>query len=207
MLIVLTSEQKLENEAYQINQLFHNGLEILHLRKPTFYEEGYCQLLNKIDNQFHNRIILHEYHNLCDKFNLRGIHIQEQSRIDLGKKLVSYTNEYKSKKLNVSSSFHSISDIVNCPIKFDYVLLSPVFSSISKSGYEGKQFDVSELEEYVIGMGGIKEETLQSTFDLGFKGVGVLGGIWNSESSILSFISIKSKLLEIKTHMYNEDQT
>ena len=30
MLIVLTSERKIENEAMLLNQLFENGLEVLH---------------------------------------------------------------------------------------------------------------------------------------------------------------------------------
>ena len=69
-------------------------------------------------------------------------------------------------------------------------MLSPVFGSISKKGYEGKGFDVNNLDNTVIGMGGINENTIQQTFDLGFKGIGVLGGIWNTENSLVSFKKI-----------------
>ena len=73
-------------------------------------------------------------------------------------------------------------------------MLSPVFNSISKSGYEGKNFDVSHIDEFVVGMGGINENNLQATFDLGYKGVGVLGGVWNTVSPIKSFKRIKDKI-------------
>ena len=84
-------------------------------------------------------------------------------------------------------SFHSKEEIEACNADFEYVLLSPVFGSISKKGYEGKGFDVTDLDTTVIGMGGINVDTIQQTFDLGFKGVGVLGGIWNTDDSLVSF--------------------
>ncbi len=191
MLIILTSERELENEAHEINALFQNGLEVLHFRKPTLDIAGYRTLLSQIDAAYYNRIMLHQFHELCKEFDLRGIHIQEQPRLDLGEKLEGYVENYNSKKFKVSSSFHSKEDIENCPVDFEYVLLSPVFGSISKVGYEGKGFDVTDLNEVVIGMGGINEDKLQATFDLGFKGVGVLGGIWNTVDALDSFLKIR----------------
>ena len=40
-------------------------------------------------------------------------------------------------------------------------------------------------------MGGVSEETIAETLKLGFKGVGVLGGIWNANDPIKSFKGIK----------------
>lgn len=198
MLIVLTSERELESEADKINSLFDHGLEVLHFRKPTMNIEGYRTLLDQIDARYHNRIMLHQFHELCEEFKLRGIHIQEQPRLDLREKLEGYVDKFKAKGCKVSSSFHAKEDIKNCSVDFDYVLLSPVFSSISKVGYTGKGFDVTDLNEFVIGMGGINENTLQATFDLGFKGVGVLGGIWNTENALESFKIIYDKLKTIQ---------
>lgn len=191
MLVLLTSERELANEAFQINQLFEKGLEVLHFRKPTLDINGYRKLLKQIAVQYHDRIMLHQYHELHTEFDLRGIHIQEQPRLDLGEDLEEYIADLKQKNLKVSSSFHSKEDIINSTVIFDYVLLSPVFSSISKSGYEGKVFDVTDLDEFVVGMGGVQADTLQATFDLGYKGVGVLGGVWNAGNIVQSFIKIK----------------
>ncbi len=192
MIIVLTSEAVIENEAQQINALFDAGLEILHLRKPTFTIDGYRVLLDQIDTKYHNRIMTHHFPELTVDYKLRGIHLQEQARLDLEDALEVTIQVYKNKEFVVSSSFHSKEDIAGCNANFEYVLLSPVFGSISKAGYQGKGFDVNDMSEVVIGMGGINENTLQAAYDLGFKGVGILGGIWNTANSLESFLSIKN---------------
>jgi len=129
--------------------------------------------------------------NEAEQYGLRGIHLQEQARLDLEDALDVTVVVYKNKGFLVTSSFHSKEDIMECNADFEYVLLSPVFGSISKKGYEGKGFDVNDLDATVIGMGGIHENTLSETYRLGFKGVGVLGGIWNVEDPIQSFIKMK----------------
>lgn len=198
MLIVLTSERELENEAKQINDLFAAGLEILHLRKPTFTSNGYKVLLDQIDMQYHNQIMIHQFPELTKQYKLRGIHLQEQARLDFDPSALDATIlVYKNRGFSVTSSFHSKEDIIACTANFEYVLLSPVFGSISKAGYTGKGFNVADLDAVVIGMGGINEDTLQATLDLGFKGVGVLGGIWNTEDSLKSFKTIYNKLKTI----------
>ncbi|CAL2085923.1 thiamine phosphate synthase [Tenacibaculum sp. 190524A02b] len=200
MLIVLTSEQEIKNEAILLNQLFKNGLEILHLRKPTFDIEGYRNLLKKINPKYYQNIMIHEHHELCLEFGLKGIHLQEQPRINLGSKLQEYVNsfqnksqELKAKSHTVSSSFHDPEVLNNCTTDFDYHILSPVFSSISKKGYEGKGFDVNTINKKIIGMGGVNTTSIPKVFALGYSGIGVLGGIWNAENPIESFKEIKKQ--------------
>ena len=198
MLIVITSEQEIKEEAILLNQLFEEGLDILHLRKPTFYVNDYRELLKKIDSKFYNRIMIHDCHGLCREFKLKGVHIQEQARINLENKLQKYVDmwrikelEFHSIKYKVSSSFHEPQVLANCNIDFDYHLLSPVFSSISKVGYEGRGFDVNSIDKTIIGMGGVNAETIPKVLKLGYKGIGVLGGVWNTENPIESFKAIK----------------
>lgn len=207
MLIVLTSEQEIKNEAILLNQLFKNGLEILHLRKPNFDIEGYRNLLKEINPKYYQNIMIHEHHELCIEFSLKGIHLQEQPRINLGSKLQEYVNSFqnkakskestannqesKAKSHTVSSSFHDPDVLDNCTIDFDYHLLSPVFSSISKKGYEGKGFDVNTINKKIIGMGGVNTTSIPKVFALGYSGIGVLGGVWNTENPIESFKKIK----------------
>jgi len=204
MLILLTSEKALDNEALQINNLFAAGLEILHLRKPSFSIDGYRSLLDQIDAKYHNRIMIHQFPELTMEYVLRGIHLQEQARLDLEDALDVTIKIYQNKGFKVSSSFHSKEDIAACGADFEYVLLSPVFGSISKKGYEGKGFRVHDLDAKVIGMGGINVDTLQATFDLGFKGVGVLGGVWSAEDPLSSFESMLHKLKEITKEVAQE---
>ncbi|WP_299711762.1 thiamine phosphate synthase [uncultured Tenacibaculum sp.] len=193
MLIVLTSEKEIANEAILLNQLFDNGLEILHLRKPSFDIEGYRSLLKEINPEHYQKIMIHQFHYLCAEFVLKGIHIQEQPRLDLGEKLEGYVSLYMSEGFKVSSSFHEPEVLDTCEINFDYHLLSPVFSSISKQGYEGRGFDVNHIEKTIIGMGGVNANTIPKVLELGYKGIGVLGGIWNTEDPIKSFEDIKDQ--------------
>ena len=194
MLIVLTSEKEIANEASLINELFEAGLERLHLRKPQFTVDEYRHLLDQIESKYYKKIMLHEHHALVDEYKLRGIHLQEKARKDLENTVSTFVKDCKEIGYRVSSSFHTIEDIQRNTGLFEYVLLSPVFNSISKSGYQGKNFDVSHLDEFVVGMGGINGDNLQTTFDLGYKGVGILGGVWNTESPIKSFKGIKDKI-------------
>ncbi len=197
MLIVLTSEKKIQNEAALLNQLFEEGLEVLHLRKPSFSVDEYQRLLNEIDPRFYNRIMIHQFHDLCTEFVLKGIHIQEQPRIDLQERLEGYVSIYMSEGFKVSSSFHDPKVLKECDINFDYHLLSPVFSSISKKGYEGKGFDVNSITKEIIGMGGVNAETIPEVFKLGYSGIGVLGGVWNSDNPIHSFKEINQQYSKV----------
>ena len=47
-------------------------------------------------------------------------------------------------------------------------------------------------------MGGINSETIAETFKLGFKGVGVLGGVWNAENPLESFVELMRAFNSVK---------
>ena len=87
----------------------------------------------------------------------------------------------------ISSSFHEVAELEKCNFEFDYYLLSPVFTSISKPGYKGICFEVNNIDKRIIGMGGVTLENLSKLTNLGFRGAGVLGGVWNSPSPITNF--------------------
>ncbi|MDN3620385.1 thiamine phosphate synthase [Polaribacter undariae] len=191
MIILIAPEKDIPNEIEILNQLFEEGLMFYHFRKPDKNYEEHVAYLNQIDKEFHNRIVVHYHHELINEFNLKGIHFQEQKRID---HIDDPSNYFKNLNLygkTISSSFHEPKVLKDCYFEFDYHLLSPVFSSISKEGYEGKGFDVNHINKTIIGMGGINTETIAQTIELGFKGIGVLGGVWNTENPVESFIGIK----------------
>src|SRR5690554_3467503 len=81
MLILISPEKDLINEISILNQLFEAGLECFHLRKPTYSKEEMVAYLQQIDAKFHNRIVLHSFHELVNTFNVRGIHFSESLRI------------------------------------------------------------------------------------------------------------------------------
>jgi len=191
MIIVIAPEKDIHNETTILNQLFEAGLEWYHFRKPHKNYQEHCEYLHKIDEKYHNRIVVHYFHELINDFNLKGIHFQEQKRIDALENGSRYFLGLNMKGKTMSSSFHEPQVLANCDIDFDYHLLSPVFSSISKKGYEGRGFDVTHIDKTIIGMGGVNAETIPKVLALGYKGIGILGGVWNTENPVGSFKEIK----------------
>ena len=191
MIVLIAPENDVFNEIETLIRLFEEGLEYYHLRKPNKDYQEHCKYLKLISEKYHNRIVVHYHHNLINEFNLKGIHFQEQKR----KEHIDNPSEY-FKSLNmfgktISSSFHESEDVADCYFEFDYHLLSPVFSSISKKGYEGRGFDVNHINKTIIGMGGVTNNNLKEFSALGFSGVGVLGGIWHAEKPINVFQKMK----------------
>jgi len=191
MIVLIAPETDIPNEIEILHQLFSEGLEYYHLRKPNKNYQEHCEYLNQIDEKYHNKIIVHYFHELINTYNLKGIHFQEQKRRDC----LDTPSDYFVKLNNmfgktISSSFHEPEELDQCNFEFDYHLLSPVFSSISKKGYQGRGFDVNHINKTIIGMGGVTTKNLEEFNKLGFKGVGILGGIWNSKSPINDFQKI-----------------
>lgn len=199
MLIVLTPDQEIEQEILLIHQLFKEGLDVLHIRKPAYTENDIRQYILQIDSKFHSKLVIHNHHKLCVEFNLKGIHLKEQHRIGFGEKIIDYQNTFSSKGFTTSTSFHEIETLNKYAALFDYCFLSPVFSSISKQGYEGKKFDVTHRFKNVIALGGIQVNTVEKAFELGYQGVGVLGAIWQSKTPIKSFKEIQHIVIQRKT--------
>lgn len=198
MLIVLTSDQEVEHEISLIHQLFKEGLEILHIRKSDYSKDDVRQFIQQIDPEYHSKLVVHKHHELCTEFTLKGIHLKEQYRIDFEENVIDYLNTFSSKGYTVSTSFHNLETLNAYTTIFDYCFLSPVFSSISKQGYEGRKFDVSHSSKKIIALGGIQTDTVETTFDLGYQGVGILGAIWQSKTPIANFKEIQHLVIQRK---------
>lgn len=192
MIVIIAPEQDIPNEIDILNNLFQEGLECFHFRKPDKNLNEHIAYLNQIDKQYHNRIVVHYFHELVNEFDLKGIHFQEQKRIDHIDNPGQYFKNLNMFGKTISSSFHDPKTLENCDFEFDYHLLSPVFSSISKVGYKGKGFNVNHIDKFIIGMGGVNANTAEAVFKLGFKGLGVLGGVWNASDPVKSFIELKT---------------
>lgn len=194
MIVLISPEKDIPNEIEVLHQLFEAGLQYYHLRKPHKNYEEHIKYLQKINAQYYDRIVVHYFHELLNHYPLKGIHFQEAAReIHLQVPSVYFMNfNLKMFGKTISSSFHHPEEVAHTPFEFDYHLLSPVFSSISKKGYEGKGFDVNKINKRIIGMGGVTSENLKAFTELGYQGVGVLGGIWDSETPVAVFIKMKT---------------
>jgi thiamine-phosphate pyrophosphorylase len=175
-LIIITAERLFEGEAVALNKLFERGMATLHLRKPFATEEELKNLLLQIDRRYYSRIVLHDCHSLIDSFPLKGIHLNKRN-----------PDMPSRRTFSVSRSCHSLKELETIGA-FNYVFLSPIFDSISKTGY-AQAFTREELlsakatgliNEKVIALGGISPETIPLVAGYGFGGVAVLGALWEN---------------------------
>lgn len=173
-LIAITSEMIFEGEAAALNRLLGRGLTTLHLRKPLAAEADIRHLLEQIDRRFHGRIVLHDGFGLLASFHLKGVHLNGRNPVRPQQAVGS-----------LSRSCHSLEEVEQSR-DFSYVLLSPVFDSISKKGYP-QAFTEKDLlsakakgviNEKVVALGGISAATIPLAAAYGFGGVAVLGALW-----------------------------
>jgi thiamine-phosphate pyrophosphorylase len=118
---------------------------------------------------------------------VRGVHLNRRN-----------TEYGGTKKLKISKSCHSIHELKMIE-GYDYVLLSPVFDSISKEGYRAtfsceELFDASQaglINEKVIALGGIDVNTLPLLKYCKFGGIAVLGAIWKEEMTSVEDVVLR----------------
>jgi len=188
MILLISPEQTSVTEIQTLHQLFKAGLTHFHFRKPTASLEEHIAYLDKVDSRFHKRIMTHNFHEeLCKRFDLKGIHLEEAKWREQGENLAKYVYAFAKTKKTLSSSYHEPEDLEAQAVEFDYTILSPVFAAISKSEMQGRGFDVRSIDKFIVGMGGINAQTTPDAVQLGFKGVGALGGIWNAPDSVSAF--------------------
>lgn len=197
-LIVISDPVYFKGESSLINLLFNAGLHIFHLRKPDTDILNYKELIAGIDTKYHDRIALHQFHELCADFPLiKRIHYPEQLR-----KSSFEADSYNLDHLVLSTSVHQLSDLKELK-GFDYTFYGPVYNSISKLGYTGLSKADLVLPDQnkslkIIGLGGINHQNLKEAKQMGFHGVAVLGAIWNDQSAALT--NYKKLLIKYKNY-------
>ncbi|MGI6369910.1 MAG: thiamine phosphate synthase [Candidatus Kapaibacterium sp.] len=195
-LIVISSPNQLKAELEAVTLLFEAGMQTFHLRKPNLTSAEIAKYIKLIPEEYTNRVVVHKYSKLANRFNIKGIHGANLQRIP-GKTL--------------SCSCHSFAETEINKMKFDYMFLGPIYDSISKENYKSK-FSIYDLENALIAgvltkqiyaLGGISVDKIDELKLLGVKGIAVLGALWknfehdkNIDKLIKNFIEIKEKCNE-----------
>lgn len=193
MILLISPEHTTQLEIKTLHALFEAGLTHFHFRKPTATLEQHIAYLDKVDPKFHKYIMTHNFHKeLCDQFDLKGIHLEEAKWRAQGANLQEYVSAFAKAKKAISSSYHEPEDLAAQSVTFKYTILSPVFAAISKGDMQGRGFDVRGIDKFIVGMGGINAQTTPAAIALGFQGVGALGGVWNAEDPIQAFKEMKN---------------
>lgn len=195
-LFVISDPVCFKGEARLINQLFETGMDVFHLRKPGIDQRSFEKLIAEIDIRYHNKIALHQFHELHMVFPLiKRLHYPEQLRMTVFEPDLTDIEGY-----NLSTSIHHLDDLEKLKY-FNYTFYGPVFNSISKLGYTGlhkAQLLIPDQKRKVkiIGLGGITHSNLERVSEMGFDGVAVLGTIWNDKAKAID--NFKSLLMKYK---------
>lgn len=177
--IALTRPDFFDGEAQRIAQLLHGGaFDLVHLRKPDATEEDLCRLIEAIPADCRGRLVLHDGHQFCTRYGLHGVHLNRRHPVPPA----GYTG-------SISRSCHSLEEVVRWKPCCSYVLLSPVFDSLSKENYRSAfTEDVllaaardGIIDRRVIALGGVTEERMAQVLRWGFGGGAMLGAVWNQE--------------------------
>jgi thiamine-phosphate pyrophosphorylase len=178
MMIVITAPAETAGESETIRQMFENGLDHLHVRRPGARSSEIARLIQTIPSPFHSQIVLHSHYALRKQFpKVRRVHLTERIAKRCRR---APTAEY-------SLSVHA--GTRNTPLipGSRYALFGPIFPSLSKRDYV-PELSREELQRWckktpvpVIGVGGICRERVRDAHALGLSGIALHSEIWIRE--------------------------
>ncbi|ROH97013.1 thiamine phosphate synthase [Chryseobacterium cucumeris] len=194
MILVITPELIVPNETDFINQMFQEGLDLLHIRKPWISRNEMIEFITQIDESFYTQLVLHTYYDLGKEFTISRFHFREIDRQE---------EMYKSfaKENTISTSVHDIKTYNTLEKEWEYAFISPFFPSISKKGYGLNSTIKEEIKHQnnpdvkLIALGGIHQDNIHEVFDSDADGAALLGAIWESEEPLKVFKKCRNVLM------------
>lgn len=174
MRVVITCPDCYEGESEAIVDMLNNGIDRVHIRKPSASSEQIAQLLAGIPTQYRKQLSLHDGVELAIPYGVGGVHLNSRNyQMPTG-----FTGL-------VSRSCHSVDELME-NTGLDYLFLSPVYPSISKSGYSNdgllEQFVEAQTNHLqlppVIALGGVRPYKMSELQQAGFTGLAMLGAAW-----------------------------
>ncbi|MDH5036461.1 MULTISPECIES: thiamine phosphate synthase [Chryseobacterium] len=194
MILVITPELIVPNETDFINQMFQEGLDLLHIRKPWISRNEMIEFITQIDESFYTQLVLHTYYDLGKEFTISRFHFREIDRQE---------EMYKSfaKENTISTSVHDIKTYNTLEKEWEYAFISPFFPSISKKGYGLNSTIKEEIKHRnnpdvkLIALGGIHQDNIHEVFDSDADGAALLGAIWESEEPLKVFKKCRNVLM------------
>lgn len=186
-IVVISPEGDEAREHAVLEALFAAGLERYHVRKPGWSREQVAAWLAAVPETWRQRLVLHQHHGLAAEFGCSGVHFKD------GQPATA-----RSDGRFQSRACHDLASLETALGRVDAVFFSPVFPSISKSGY-GPAQDLGAVTERlrrrtaaerrtaVLALGGITPDNATAAMALGFDGVAVLGALWSAPDPLEVF--------------------
>jgi len=189
-MIVITSPTAVKEEAAIINEMFDNGLKLLHIRRPNATIKEVRRLIGDIDSRNHQQLALHQYHEIASDYGIERLHFKEAERLKQSEKQL---NSLKQNGCILSTSVHNWKSYEALTPAFSYAFIGPVFNSISKQGYNAMKHIEFGSNNIIgrIAIGGVSKENLNSKILEAFDGIAVLGAVWQSQNPANEFKRIQ----------------
>lgn len=181
-LIAITPPEDIPNETPFTHQILAGGLlDTLHVRKPSYSPVQMRKYLTVLCNEgWGERLVLHSCFECAAEFPVRGVHLNEEAKRH---------PEVARGVRKVSLAVHEPSELAEIPAgAYEYVLASPFFPSLSKTGYLpryslaewGAAIAVSSCR--VVALGGVLPQYLSKIWNLGCGGAAFLGYLWQAKT-------------------------
>jgi thiamine-phosphate pyrophosphorylase len=196
-LILISPPHALADEATLVGELLALGLARFHVRKPGWDRAAVEAYVRAIPTRYHARLVLHTHPSLAVEYALGGVHLPAASR-------AAQAQSLRRPGQTLSTSFHTLAEISQHRRRYDYVFLSPIFTSLSKEGYPAAFHlpDVARLlgqlqrrsgyVPQVVALGGIEGHRMETVRQMGFAGAAVLGAVWQSPDPVAAFRALQS---------------
>ena len=169
-LIVITRPEYFVVEHLLIHELFNEGLDILHLRKPEGDASMCERLLSMLSESERKRIVIHDNFELKNKYGLYGIHLNKHNSA----KPYGY-------KGNVSCLCNSFDKVRECKHDMKYVMLGSFSMPQMRAAHNN-----GIIDEKVYAYGGINTKNVEILSSLGFGGVVVYGALAQKFNPVLA---------------------
>lgn len=174
--IAITPERIFPGEACAVRRLLESGAaDRVHVRHPGCGADELRSLLRACGDDLWQRISVHDHYCLADEFAGIGVHENRRNGVYAG----------GMRDVVRSRSCHSIPEAREA-VGYDYVTISPVYDSISKTGYAAA-FDVRDAQlrslaaaRRIIALGGVIPEKFGELAEAGFAGAALSGFIWGN---------------------------
>lgn len=177
-LAVITEATFRPDEAEIIPRLLSGGIDRVHVRKPGAAEADLRRLIESLPTELYPLLTLHDSLPLAVEYGLGGVHLNGRNP--------TVPEGFQGL---VSRSCHTLDEVAACREE-DYLFLSPVFDSISKSGYRAA-FPEAMLRDAAVrgllgarvwALGGVRPDLLPQVRAYGFGGAALLGSVWRDTS-------------------------
>jgi thiamine-phosphate pyrophosphorylase len=197
-LAVISPEIDLPDEHAVVSAMFDEGLERYHLRKPRWSVSQFTAWLSELHPVWRPLVVIHQHHQIAPLLGVGGRHWPENEAPAIPPFVGG----------SASRSCHTLAALAVSLGCYDSVLVSPLFTSLSKPGHgpSGKlpeqelktlltERTDAERRTMVYALGGVTGENVARCAELGFDGVAVIGAVWQAANPVQAFIHLKSTLV------------